>query len=187
MRKVKLQMQVSIDGYVAGPNGEMDWMVWDWDEALKDYVKNLTAPVDCILLGRVLAQGFIPHWQGLATNPDTNEPFASKMHETAKVVFTRTLGATEWENTSLATGDLAEEIAKLKQQDGKDIIVYGGGSFVSNLIKQNLIDEYHLFVNPAILGSGMPIFQGVDAKHAMKLVSATPFASGIVVLQYVPG
>ena len=93
MRKLKLQMQVSVDGYVAGPNGEMDWMVWDWDDELKNYVKEITAPVDCILLGRVLAEGFIPHWAAAATSadPKENNDFAQIMHNTHKVVFSKTL------------------------------------------------------------------------------------------------
>ena len=184
MRKVKLQMQVSIDGFVAGLNGEMDWMVWNWDDALLQYVTDLTAPVDCILLGRVLAEGFIPHWAAAATNPENTEEFATRMHETPKVVFSKTLHHHEWDNTRLATGDLAEEISKLKNQDGGDIIVYGGGSFVTDLIKEVLIDEYHFFINPSILGAGMPIFQGLEARRGMKLLHAKSFDSGIVVLCY---
>ena len=177
-------MQISIDGFVAGPSGEMDWMVWNWDDALTQYVTDLTAPVDCILLGRVLAQGFIPHWAAAAANADTTNHFAQKMDETAKVVFSQTLDSHEWRHTDLAKGNLADEIAQLKNQDGGDIIVYGGSSFVSNLIKYNLIDEYHLFVNPTILGKGMPIFQDLEALLPMKLASAQSFDCGIVVMCY---
>ncbi len=164
----------------------MDWMVWNWDDALTQYVVDITEPVDTILLGRVLAQGFIPHWEAAATNPETAEAFSIKMHETAKVVFTKTLEETPWLNAALAKGDLAEEIAQLKNRPGKDIIVYGGGNFVSNLIKHNLIDEYHLFVNPSMLGTGMPIFQGLDTRRTMNLLHATPFECGIVVMCYKP-
>lgn len=177
-------MQVSIDGFVAGPNGEMDWMVWNWDQALIDYVMALTEPVDSIILGRVLAQGFINHWAGLATNPETSDKFSVIMHETNKIVFTKTLTSHDWQNTTLATGDLVEEITALKAQDGKDIIVYGGGSFVTNLIKNGLIDEYHLFINPTALGSGMPIFQGLEDKLPLKLVQSKGFDCGITVLHY---
>ena len=177
-------MQVSIDGFVAGTNGEMDWMVWNWDEALLQYVIALTEPVDCILLGRVLAEGFIPHWAAAATNPENTDTFANKMHETPKVVFSRTLKSHEWAHAELATGDLADEMARLKKQDGGDIIVYGGSNFVTNLIQEGLIDEYHFFVNPCILGSGMPIFQGLETRRDLKLVSARSFDSGIAVLCY---
>lgn len=149
MRKLKLQVQRSLDGFIAGPNGEMDWMTFAWDDALKEYVKKLTEPVDCILLGRKLAEGFIPHWAGVAANPNDPEFAAGqKFTNTPKVVFTKTLEQSPWDNTELATGDLADEVTQLKKQDGNDIIVYGGADFVSSLIKEGLIDEYHLFVNP---------------------------------------
>ena len=117
MRKLKLQVQMTVDGFMAGPNGEMDWMVWDWDDELKKYVKEITAPVDCIVLGRKLAQGFIPHWANAAANPDDPEFTAGKKFtETTKVVFTKTLGKSEWVNTVLAKGDIADEITQLKNK-----------------------------------------------------------------------
>ena len=127
MRKLKLQVQMSVDGFISGPNGEMDWMVWDWDDDLKEYAEEITEPVDCIVLGRKLAQGFIPHWAAVAANPDGSEFAAGrKFSDTSKVVFTKTLGQSEWDNTVLAKGDLVDEISRLKKQDGKDIIAYGG-------------------------------------------------------------
>lgn len=177
-------MQLSIDGFVAGPQGEMDWMVWNWDEALMQYVTALTEPVDTILLGRKLAEGFIPHWAAAANDLEANIPGAHKMHETHKVVFTKTLDSHEWSNTELAKGDLREEITRLKNLHGSDIIVYGGGSFVSGMIKNNLIDEYHFFINPVILGAGMPIFQGLEVRATLSLQYARTFDCGIVVLCY---
>jgi dihydrofolate reductase len=179
MRKLKLQVQMSVDGYIAGPAGEMDWMVWDWDDQLKEYVKALTEPIDCILLGRKLAQGFIPYW---AAHPE--QEGADIFNHAKKVVFTKTLDQSEWDNTVLAKGDLAEEINTLKNQEGKDLIAYGGGNFVSSLIKAGLIDEFHLFINPTILGNGMPIFKERDNKQNLTLVKSTPFSCGIVVLHY---
>ena len=181
MRKLKLQVQMTVDGYIAGPNGEMDWMAWDWDDALKNYVTAITAPVDCIILGRKLAQGFIPHW---AANPEREG--ADKMNNTAKVVFTKTLDKSEWPNTVLAKGNLVDEITQLKKQPANDIIVYGGANFVSALIKEGLIDEYHLFINPTAIGNGMTIFKEIDGKLNLVLVKSTSFACGIVVLHYEP-
>ncbi len=186
MRKLKLQVQMSVDGFIAGPNGEMDWMIWEWDEALKKYVTDLTEPVDTIILGRKLAQGFIPTWLSRLENPETADDGARKMVETHKLVFTRTLSESEWENTELIEGDLVGEITSLKNQNGNDIIAYGGGSFVSSLINERLIDEYHLFVNPAVLGSGMSIFGGVDYMRNLKLVKSISFDCGIVLLHYEP-
>jgi dihydrofolate reductase len=181
MRKLKLQVQMTIDGYIAGINREMDWTARDWDDELKKYVGEITKPVDCIILGRKLAQGFIPHW---ASHPE--EEGAAKFNSTKKVVFTKTLDKSEWDNTVLAKGDLVEEIAKLKKQDGKDIIAYGGANFVSALIKQGLIDEFHLFINPTAIGSGMSIFKELDSKQNLTLVKSTSFDCGIVVLNYEP-
>lgn len=179
MRKLKLQVQITVDGYIAGPNGEMDWMVWNWDDELKKYVGELTEPVDCIVLGRKLAQGFIPHW---ASHPEAEG--ADKFNTTHKVVFTKTLEKSEWDNTVLAKGDLVEEINNLKNEEGGDIIAYGGATFVSALIKNGLIDEYHLFVNPTVIGNGMTIFKELQSKQNLTLIKATPFDCGIVVLNY---
>jgi dihydrofolate reductase len=184
MRKLKLQVQMTLDGFIAGINGEMDWITWNWDEELKNYVIELTETIDCILLGRVLAQGFIPHWSAKAANLETAEFFDHKMNDTPKVVFSKTLETIEWENTILASGDFVEEITNLKQQNGKDMIVYGGANFVANLIRFNLIDEYHLFVNPTAIGNGMSIFKNLEEKLKLNLVKSTAFECGIVVLCY---
>ncbi len=186
MRKLKLQMQISIDGFVASTSGEMDWLTWDWDDELKRYVIDLTEPVDRVLLGRKLAEGFIPHWAA-AAKEENADIYTRRMGERPKTVFSNTLQSNAWgHETELASGDLTEEITKIKQQEGGDLIVYGGGNFVSNLIKKGLIDEYHLFVNPVILGQGMPIFQGLDNQYKMKLLYTRQFQSGITVLCYQP-
>ena len=181
MRKLKLQVQMTVDGYIAGPNGEMDWAIRDWDEELKDYVKEITDPVDCIVLGRKLAQGFIPYWE---SHPE--EEGADKLNNTHKVIFTKTLDRSDWDNTVLAKGDLVNEISKLKSEEGKDIIAYGGAIFVSALIKHGLIDEYHLLINPTAIGEGMTIFGELDHSQNLKLVKSASFSCGIVVLKYVP-
>jgi dihydrofolate reductase len=187
MRKLKLQVQMTVDGYIAGLNGEMDFMAWNWDDELKQYVKDITEPVDCIILGRKLAEGFIPYWATVAANPDDPEFTAGKKFtDTHKVVFTKTLDESEWDKTVLAKCNLIDEIAKLKKQDGKDIIAYGGATFVSALIKQGLIDEFHLFINPTAIGNGMTIFKELDSKQDLTLVKATSFDCGIVALNYEP-
>lgn len=181
MRKLKLQVQMTVDGFIAGPNGEMEWTAVDWDKELKKYVGKITEPIDCIILGRKLAQGFIPHW---ASHPE--EEGADKFNSTKKVVFTKTLEKSEWNNTVLAKGDLVDEITKLKRQKGNDIIAYGGATFVSALIKHGLIDEFHLFINPTAIGKGMPIFKDLDSEQNLILVKSTSFDCGIVVLNYEP-
>jgi dihydrofolate reductase len=185
LRKLKLQVQMSVDGYIAGPNGEMDWLVWNWDDKLKEYVNELTESVDSILLGRKMTEGFISYWSDVMTKPDNPEyAFAKKMIEIPKVVFTKTLNKSKWVNTDIATGDLTDEINKLKRQNGKDIIVYGGASFDSSLIKAGLIDEFHLFVNPAAIGNGMTIFKDLNEMQKFTLVKSIAFDCGIVLLHY---
>ena len=194
MRKLKLQVQLSVDGYVAGPAGEMDWMTWNWDEELKKFVNDLTSTVDCIVMGSNLAKGFIPHWARVAANPnDAEYAFGKIMHETPKVVFSTqmkqsNLDAEGWSNTTLNNANLQTGINGLKSQSrslsgGKDIIVYGGATFVSNLIDQNLIDEFYLFINPSAIGKGMKIFNG---RTNLKLEKALPFSCGITVMKYQP-
>lgn len=159
-------------------------MTFNWDTELNKYVTKITEPVDCIILGRKLAQGFIPHW---ASNPEGEDARGiEKMNNTAKVVFTKTLDRSERDNTVIAKGDLVDEITKLKKQNGKDIIAYGGATFVSALVKQGLIDEFHLFINPAAIGKGMSIFKELDGKQNLTIVISRSFDCGIVVLNYVP-
>ena len=111
-----------------------------------------------------MTDGFVSHWENVVSN-NPDHPFAKKMVDIPKVVFTKTLDKPTWNNTTLAKGNLAEEITNLKKQNGKDIIVYGGASFVSALIKEGLIDEYHLIVNPVAIGNGMPIFKSLDSSQ----------------------
>lgn len=185
MRKLKLQMQVSVDGFVAGPNGELDWMLFDWDDVLIKYVTELTDSVDTILLGRKLAEGFIPYWKSVAGNVEDPQHNAGKIFTNLpKVIFTKTIQKSEWENTTLEKD--IDAIKNLKNQPGKDIIAYGGANFISSLIQNNLIDEYHLFVNPVILGHGLSIFKDIEEKKKFKLAKSTPTGNGIIVLYYEP-
>ncbi len=175
-------MQLSLDGYCAGPNGEMDWMTHEWDDALKQYVARLTEPVDCILLGRKLAEGFIPYWASVAADPQNPENEAGrKFTDTPKVVFSRKLQPPQWENAIFAKGNLADEIARLKQQPGSDMIAYGGATFASALISEGLVDEFHLFINPASIAGGLTPFTG---KTGLRLVQSKAFSCGVILLQY---
>ncbi|WBL44232.1 dihydrofolate reductase family protein [Algoriphagus halophytocola] len=187
MRKLKLQVQITIDGFISGPNGEMDWMKFPWTEDILSYVREITEPVDTIVLGRKLAEGFIPHWANVAKDPSNPEYEGGvKYASTQKIVFTKTLGESIWENTGIAKGDLVEEINSLKSKSGKDIIPYGGGAFVSALIKNKLIDELHLFVNPAAIGKGMPIFKELTEMQKFRVIDVRNFECGIVTLVYKP-
>lgn len=187
MRKLKLQMHLTVDGFVAGPNGEMDWMSINIDDNKPaQLVDDLIDSSDTILMGRKMTDGFMNFWENIVNNqPESPKfTFAKKMVDTPKVVFSKTLDESVWTNTVLAKGNLADEIANLKNQSGKDIIAYGGAEFVSSLIKENLIDEYNLFVNPVLLGEGMRIFDKLDQRQKLSLISSTKFENGITILRY---
>lgn len=183
MRKLKLQVQMSIDGCIAGPNNEMDWLIRDIKN-LK-YIHGITESVDTILIGRKMVDEFISYWTDVMNIPD--DPmyaFAKKMIEIPKVVFTKTLNKSEWVNTELAKGDLKDEVTKLKYQEGEDILVYGGASFGSSLIKENLIDEFYLFVNPIVMGNGKNIFKDIKELQKLSLIESKVFDYGLVLLHY---
>jgi dihydrofolate reductase len=185
LRKLKLQVQMSIDGCIAGPNGEMDWMVGLQDDKGNKYVNELTDSIDTILLGRKMTDVFISYWSDVINKPD--DPWyalAKKMIEIPKVVFTKTLNKSKWINTDIATGDLTDEIIKLKSREGKDMVVYGGASFDSSLIKLGLIDEFLLFINPVAIGNGMTIFKDLNEIQKFNMVKSIAFDSGIVLLHY---
>lgn len=187
MRTLKLQVQITVDGYLAGPEGEMDWMTLPWSDDMNAYSDAVHRSVDCIVLGRKLAEGFIPTWQARREDPqgETQESI-EWMNNTPKVVISNTLTESPWENATVAGGDLTEVIGKLKAQPGGDIIAYGGGTLARNLIAEGLIDELHLYVNPVAIGSGMPVFPSTDAYQRLRLVAAQPFECGVVALHYAP-
>jgi len=193
MRKLKLQVQMSVDGFVGGPNGELDFMEWNWNDDIKKYVNDLHDTVDTILLGRKMTEGFVSHWASVVDKHDEttkelreNYYFAKKMIDLPKIVFTKTLDKHNWVNTTLAKGNAVDEVNHLKKKNGKDIIVYGGAGFVTSLIKNNLIDEYHLFINPSSIGKGLTIFSEVRNTFNLKLLNSRVFDCGIVVNRYEP-
>ena len=185
MRKLKLQVQLSVDGFNASKDGQLDWMIWNWDNKLNEYTRELTESVDTILLGRNMTEGFISHWTKVYSNPEDPEyEFGKIMIDTPKVVFTKTLESSSWPNTVLAKGNLADEINNLKKTEGRDIIVYGGSSFVSSLIKEGLIDDYRLYIHPVLLGDGMTIFRDLQSRQELTLIKSTAFRCGVTVLHY---
>jgi dihydrofolate reductase len=184
VRKFKLQVQSSVDGYMAGPNGEMDWVTVPWTDDVNAYSGAIHDPVDLIVLGRHLAEGFIPAW---AAGPEGEEQASiDKMNNTPKVVISNTLTESPWDNAVVAGGDLAAIVNELKAQPGGDMIAYGGGTLVRHLIAKGLLDDLHLFVNPAALGAGMPVFPRLDTHQQLRLVAAQPFDCGITALHLEP-
>jgi len=184
VRTFKLQVQTSVDGYMGGPNGEMDWTTHPWTDDISAHVEALTESVDCIVLGRKLAEGFIPAW---AAGPEgEDQESIDWMNNTPKVVISNSLTESPWENAVVSGGDLAEIVNKLEAEPGGDLIAYGGGTLVRDLIAKGLLDELHLFVNPAAIGDGMPVFPRLDDHQRLRLVNAQPFDCGITALHLEP-
>jgi len=184
MRKLKLQMQMTADGFVAGPEGQLDWMTWDMDEKLIGFINQLTDTSDTILLGRKMTDGFIQYWEGIVKQTQSPEySFARKMVDIPKIVFSRTLKHVDGQNVRVENGDLSQSVNQLKQAPGKDIVVYGGATFVSSLIENGLIDELNFFVNPVGIGNGMRIFKD---RRPLTLAGSVAYPCGIVVNTYRP-
>lgn len=195
-------MQITVDGFVGKANGEMDWITFSPDDKVVEYINDLTDSSDTLLLGRKMADGFVNYWTSLLDKPESPEnafaraldkpgsppfSFARKMVDIPKVVFSKTVRESIWANTTVANGDLVAEVENLKQKDGKDILVYGGANFVSNLIRENLIDEFHLAVNPTAIGrGGLTIFGNLEDRLKLKLVQSNAFSNGKVVNHYEP-
>ena len=178
---------MTVDGFVAGPNGELDWMTFWVVGKLTDRINELTDSSDTILLGRKMTDGFINYWTEVLADLESPEnSFARKMVDIPKVVFSKTIKESNWVNTTLANGDIVEEVEKLKNSGGKDILVYGGATFVSSLIKNNLIDEYYFFVNPVAIGKGMSIFGDSEQRSNLRFIKSETFSNGVVELCYAP-
>lgn len=182
MRQLKLQMRITIDGFVANTNGEEDWQIAP-DEKVWQFIYELPDSADRLLIGRKMAEGFIPHFEGFEPS-HPRYSFAQKMVNMPKVIFSKTLEKPFGKNTIVAKGNLADEIAQLKQQEGKDMLVYGGAGLVSALIEGGHIDEFYFLVIPVMLGKGIRIFDLIAQRYQLSLQNAIPYANGIVLLHY---
>jgi dihydrofolate reductase len=180
MRKVSLGMNVTLDGLVAGPNGELDWVFRTMSPDMGEWVTEFLRTVDTILLGHTT------YLQQAATWPSQTGEMANLLNSHTKIVFSKRLTTLEWNNARLASANAAEEIARLKQQPGKNIYVSGGATLAQSLSREGLIDEYNLVMHPIALGRGMPLFKDLSHPLDLKLVSTKTFASGSVGLTYLP-
>ena len=183
MRKIIVSEYVTLDGFFAGPKGEIDWFVWDEETA--QYARDLANSIDAILFGRVTYELMANYWPTPA--PAAEEPVITNfMNNTPKIVFSKTLEKAAWKNTIVIKEIKKEEILKMKQQPGKNMVIYGSGSIVSTFTELGLIDEYHIFVNPVVLGNGKPLFKDLKDRINLKLLKTKTFSSGNVLLIYQP-
>lgn len=180
MRKLFWQMSVTLDGFMEGPNRELNDTAEVVDEDFDRYATEMLNSIDAILLGRVTYQLFTDYWPS-ATGPD-----ADKLNELPKIVFSRTLEKVEWNNSRLIKENVAQEVEGLKQQPGKDLALFGSADLASTFIRLGLIDVYRIFVTPVVLGRGSPMFKEIQDRIDLKLLKATTWGSGVVALYYQP-
>lgn len=185
MRKLVLFMHTSLDGFVAGPNGEMNWILVD--EEIFDYAGKRTSESDLALYGRVTYRMMENYWPTAADKPNPTRhdiEHSAWYNKVAKVVVSKSMQGQKLPNTTIISDNLAEKVSEIKNREGKEIIIFGSPGAAHSLMQLDLIDEYWLFVNPILLGKGIPLFEGITGKIKLKLVSATPFKNEVVCLHY---
>jgi dihydrofolate reductase len=187
MRKLVLTEWVSLDGYTAGPGNDMSFVGESFNDEMGQYEDDIVSTGDTLVLGRVTYESFAGSWPHVPDKPDASEgekAYARKLNSMRKIVFSRSLGSAEWNNSVLLREIDPEAIKRWKQEDGKDMLIYGSASIVQQLTNLGLIDEYQLLVHPVVLGGGKPLLGNITGTQRLKLVSAKPFSSGVVLLTY---
>lgn len=186
MKKLVLLMHTSLDGFVAGPQGEMDWI--SMEEAIFEDAIELAGTADAAVYGRVTYHLMEGYWPTVLKNPDAS---ANSLHhakwveDIRKIVFSTTLDGAAWNNTELFKENAVEELIKLKDEPGDGILlIFGSPGLVHSVLAAGVIDEYYLFVNPMVLGKGMPLFINTGTKIALSLLETKNFESGVVKLRY---
>ena len=185
MRKVIWLMHVSLDGFVAGTNGEINWIYLD-DEMFDD-VQELVNTADTALFGRVtyeLMEGYWPTAAEKSTATKHDLEHAAWVNSAQKIVFSKTLKNVGWHNTKIVKDNIAEEITRMKKKSGKNLILFASPTLASTFLNHDLIDEYWFNINPIVLGSGKPLFNGIINIHKLKLLKTKMYKNGVVLLHY---
>lgn len=185
MRHVIFFMHTSLDGFVAGPNGEMNWI--HVDDELFDFVPSLTDNADAALYGRVTYEMMQSYWPTAGEQPNASKhdiEHSIWYKNVIKIVLSKTLNVQGLERTIVIKDNIVENIKKLKNQEGKNILIFGSPSASNSLLALDLIDEFWLFVNPILLGHGMPLFSADIETTKLKLVESRTFSSGVIALHY---
>ena len=183
MRRVFSFIVTTLDGYFVGPNQEFDWP--NVDEEFDRFAVRQLEEVDTLLFGRATYELMASYWPTQAAQEE--EPIiAEMMNGLPKVVFSTTLGRVEWNNSTLVRGDATEEVTKLKKRPGKDMVIFGSSNLTSGLLQAGVLDELRIMVNPVALGDGRSLLEGMKERVKLRLLSATTFSSGNVLLSYAP-
>jgi len=189
VRKIIVTMWMTLDGFIAGPNNDMGFVGEHYDAAMGQYEYDLVSAADTLLLGRVTYESFAGAWPYVPDKPDADPgevAYARLLNAMRKIVFSRTLPSVEWNNSTLMREIVPQEIERLKQEPGRDMVIYGSASVVQALTNLGLIDEYQILVHPVLLGQGKPLFANIRQKVNLKLVNTEARSSGVVVLTYQP-
>lgn len=187
MRRIIVSMNISLDGFIAGPDGELDWHFRSWTNEMAESLVEQLSRADTILLGGNTYSAMANYWPAVSTDlsfPREDIAFAEMMNNYTKIVFSNTLTTLCWNNSHLINGSVYKQVSKLKRGGGKDIIVYGSGRLVASLVKSGLIDEYILWIHPVILGRGKPLFKTLRCNLLMHLCKIQQYSSGVVSLCY---
>jgi dihydrofolate reductase len=184
MRKLTLQMSITLDGFVANVNGGNDWL--SVDNGLMQYVHSIAATADTLLMGRKMTEEFTTYWEKVVNEqPDSSDyALAKKLVDIPKIVFSKTVNHIAGKNVTIEHGDLADVVKKLKTTPGSDILVYGGAAFASSLIKEKLVDEFYFLINPILINKGLRIFELLEERQKLTLVNTTTFNCGVAALNY---
>lgn len=185
-RRLYVSMIVSLDGFIAGPDGNLDWFL-DGDPVFEQYCDEMIDSVGLALYGRKSYELMVSYWPDAEAKPRSaaDRMFARKMNALPKVVLSTTLKSASWNNTRVIGGDVGAAIAAMKREAGKPIVAWAGASLVSTLSKLDLVDEYRLLVHPVVLGAGIRLWDGVPAQK-LQLVRSTQLGSALAVLCYEP-
>lgn len=185
MRKLIFFMHTSLDGFVAGLNGEMDWI--KVDDAIFDFVSTMTDQADTALYGRVTYQMMENYWPTAAEKPNASKhdiEHSRWYNNVSKIVLSTTIKETGQNNTKVISENISGSINKIKQQDGKNILIFGSPSASNSLLNKGLVDEFWVFVNPILLGQGIPLFKDIPESIKLSLLETKTFDNGVIALHY---
>ena len=166
---------------MAGINGGLEWHFPFWTEEMEEYVFRQLRLADTILAGRVTYQKMAAYWPSA-----TRDDFSDMMNNYEKIVFSTSMTMAAWRNTRIIAGNIGDEVSRLKQQGGRDIIIYGSASIVQALGRLDLIDEYHIWVHPVVIGSGLRLFKSRGRRLQLSLLKTKIFCTGVILLYYQP-
>lgn len=187
MRKLIVSMNVTLDGFMAGPDCELDWHFSYWNDEMADYAARELSKADSILLGRVTYCAMAKYWPARSRDfycPRQDIAFADMMNNYQKIVFSKTLRTAEWNNSAIIRDDIGNAVARLKRAPGKSMMTYGSGQMVTSLMARDLVDDFQLWIHPVTIGKGKRFFRSAKNTHRLSLLQTKTFTSGVILLHY---